>query len=715
MSLRTMVSIILAVVLSVSCGGGGGDGGSSGIIADAGADVSALRFDTVRLDGSGSVGAGQYEWQQIDGPYVTIDDPGKPVVAIRVPAVGTYHFRLTVRKGDTVASDEVEVVVRERPTMTIVSPLARSSVTSDSSLTIAGRVSAAVERIRATNKVNGATAESAPDEFGLFELDGPAIEKGDNEISVTAYDSSGPVVTKELLVSRTTDFQFLDPLKLSTSSVAVGKEQDVVATVALDGVDPEDHVELAEIDAEGNVLAVVSNLKDDGNVSAGDKYRDDNEFSGKFTVQFGTVGKHRYRVFARGEKTEFGNIASIAAYMPHDSASYDEALAETDRMVRDSALDLALPGTREPELAKDALVAAFQASPLVTAATMAPDRRSIDVRYASGITTTILVDKIPASPMEQKTLVQARAASTSSSVTAAVPGSFKMVLFAPLYRKICGWDWVGEKTVTTLSRLREAPYYFDPLVRLIPLGRLRDDATAEKLKENLQAGLLVFYAEGTLIQVDGQEVAALVAEDRRNDRNLLYKDDLDARRIRILYRFVRVQNCWTGEWKTVIEQKYLLTPAFFDHYIDRLPNTLVYALPSQTVTESGVLANTFLRKGAAAVLGFTGQASNEYARSVSYLLLDLIAAGMSLEESVRLTKKYAGESDSTDSSSSGESVSSDDGEAPAAELRIIGGGGAKAYRLSKAQVFNGSFEVTAHPLPGKKTPKKHLTAFFGTK
>ncbi len=494
---RKLVVVALLIISITSCGGDGEGGSDSAIEASAGPDRFVVRFDTVTFDGKASQNAESYEWEQVDGPYVSIDDPAQAVQTIRFPSVGIYHFRLTVRKGDLASSDEVEVVVRERPTVVLTTPMSVSSVTSHSTLTLAGRASAGVERIRAINRTNKNIGDAVLDDNGVFRLDGMAIDPGDNDIVVEAYDSSGLVVEKNILITRTTATHFLDPLKLSVSDVATGKAQDVVATVSLEGENIEGDIELVELDATGKVARVVARLQDNGDVMAGDEYRNDGEYSGKFTARFSQPGNHRYRVRANGDATDFGNIVSIKAYEPHEVEEHENALAATDRMARDSKMDLALPGTREHEQAKDGLLHDLRSSPQVKTATMAPDRHSIDVEYDTGVTNTIVFDDIM-SPHDQQPgmLAQLRAGEISPSPKPAVPGSFGMTMFSPIYDKTC---YEAEFTAQSLEPLSRFPWGFDPLVRLI--GK---EATAQTLKRGMQVGILYFFTRGALIRIDGK-------------------------------------------------------------------------------------------------------------------------------------------------------------------------------------------------------------------
>ena len=683
---RKLVAVVLLAIFVTSCGGGGGSSGST-IKASAGPDRSVVRFDSVTFDGSASLNAESYEWEQVDGPYVSIDDPAQAVQTVRFPAVGTYHFRLTARKGDLTSSDEVEVVVRERPTVVLTTPMFVSSVTGNSTLVITGRASAGVERIRAISRTNENIVDAVLDDTGLFRIDSLAVNPGDNNIVVEAYDSGGLVVEKNILITRTTAANFLNPLKLSVSDVAVGTAQDVVATVSLEEENIKGDVELVELDATGKVVRVVAKLQDNGDVTAGDEYRNDSEYSGKFSVNFSRPGNYQYRARVNGDVTDFGNIVSIKAYEPHEINDYEDALAATGRMVRNSKMDSVLPGTREHEQAKDALLRDLRSSPLVKTATMAPDRHSIDVEYDNGVANTVVFDEIMSPPDQQPRMIaQPRAGETPISPKPAVPGSFRMAMFSPIYDKTCYEAYLTDRSLEPLSLY---PWEFDPLVRLIG-----EEGTAQNLKSGMQVGILYFFTRGALVTIDGKEVATIMAEDVTAERNALYKDDLDAGRIRAVSYLSTRLDCFTGEPIDEFGSKYLLTPKFFDYYIDRLPNTLVNIQTGQSVDDEGALTNVFLRKGAGAVLGLTEATYDTYSRGLSTTIISLLRGeDMDLGDAVKNTKEMIGENSSVfwDKVLSDKWGEEKDKSHPA-ELRILGGSGALAYRLSKVQIVNGSFE-----------------------
>lgn len=86
--------------------------------AVAGDDTSARPGTRVMLDGSASSDAGfgvlaGYEWKQISGPSVTLENAGTPQVAFTAPTTtGTIELNLTVRdEGGAVSTDRVVVTI----------------------------------------------------------------------------------------------------------------------------------------------------------------------------------------------------------------------------------------------------------------------------------------------------------------------------------------------------------------------------------------------------------------------------------------------------------------------------------------------------------------------------------------------------------------------------------------------------------------------------
>lgn len=78
--------------------------GPAGLVANAGLPFLAYVGDTVRLSAEGSRGpAGvdlQYDWTQVEGPKVTLDDPSAETPSFVVAEPGTVEFELRVGDGD---------------------------------------------------------------------------------------------------------------------------------------------------------------------------------------------------------------------------------------------------------------------------------------------------------------------------------------------------------------------------------------------------------------------------------------------------------------------------------------------------------------------------------------------------------------------------------------------------------------------------------------
>lgn len=692
---RKIVALLFASLLLVSCGGGGGPA-TTLPEADAGEDLDVVRFASITLDGSASRNADSYRWEQLDGPYVSIENPDHEVQTLRMPALGTYRFRLTAKKGDSVSTDEVRVAVRERPVLVVTSPLEISSTTNEPTVSISGKVSEDIEKIRVVNRTNSATGEAVPDNNGLFSMEGLVLDPGDNDLQVEAIDSKGYMVDASRQVTRTTGVKFTDSLKLSIEMVAAAQKREVFATVSIDAVQPAGNVELVEVDDAGHVLGVVTTLQDNGDITSGDQYRDDGEYSGRFEVLFPKKGQHSYRARVKDGVDDLSNVAVIEAHDSPELKAYEEALAKTGAMVQQSRLGSLSPGTSAFEQAKDDLVRDLRASPMVTTATMAPDRRGIDVVYANGTTNTLVFDDV-SQTTGQKAGISPRIATTNHSVTSvepAVPGSFWMLLFSPLNYGvvkdgICGWDWLYE-TQNDLNLLSVPPYSYEPLISLV---RANDKAKAQNLKDHMQVGILDFLSRGWLVESDGKMVSTLMAEAVTPEGNARYKEDLDAGRMRILGRYVKRQNCFSGEWNWRMESNYLLMPAFFDFYLDRLPNTLVNIQSSQLVDDDNTLANVFLRKGAGAVLGFIAPTTDRHSEKLTeYIMTFLSGENMYLGDAVQYAKHYVGEKSARSEHSTANGRDAVKEELPPSKLRIFGGAGAYAWHLGKTQVADGSFE-----------------------
>jgi hypothetical protein len=123
-SKTTLSALLLAAVMLAACRGGGGGGNNSpppnrGPIANAGPDQMAARSTEVVLAGNGSSdpdGTIQaYDWMQLSGPAVVLDDAAAVSTSFTSPFVSTETdlvFELTVTDDDgAAATDTVTVTV----------------------------------------------------------------------------------------------------------------------------------------------------------------------------------------------------------------------------------------------------------------------------------------------------------------------------------------------------------------------------------------------------------------------------------------------------------------------------------------------------------------------------------------------------------------------------------------------------------------------------
>ena len=116
-----------------------------------------------------------------------------------------------------------------------------------------------------------------------------------------------------------------------------------------------------------------------------------------------------------------------------------------------------------------------------------------------------------------------------------------------------------------------------------------------------------------------------------------------------------------------------LTPAYFDHYVGNLPNSLVVLAACRTLYNNS-LANVFLKKGAATVLGYTDYVLSSYAQKTTKSVLEEM-----------LSDRTVGEGFAAAVASHG---SSDGGSTPAFFRRV----GAADLKLSDGGFANLGFE-----------------------
>ncbi len=120
------VSAVPADIVVTSAAGGVGSRpvtvvGAAGqvlpVVADAGADITAVTGTVVALDGGGSRGdIASYGWVQTAGPAVTLTEPAGPVPSFTAPSSpGVLTFELTVTSPNGSSSDTVTVTVTDPP------------------------------------------------------------------------------------------------------------------------------------------------------------------------------------------------------------------------------------------------------------------------------------------------------------------------------------------------------------------------------------------------------------------------------------------------------------------------------------------------------------------------------------------------------------------------------------------------------------------------
>jgi hypothetical protein len=185
-------------------------------VAHAGNDQQVNEGAQTTLDGSASMdpdgGIASYVWKQTEGTPVTLSDAGAiyPVfTAPQVAAAGvTLTFQLTVTDLNGLQSvDTCRVFVRdvvavdtERPTVAIVTPSSASVSTKSTKITLNGTASdnVGVTSVRWTNSRGGSGTATGTTQWKIASI---RLNRGDNLITVTAYDAAGNMATDSVLVS----------------------------------------------------------------------------------------------------------------------------------------------------------------------------------------------------------------------------------------------------------------------------------------------------------------------------------------------------------------------------------------------------------------------------------------------------------------------------------------------------------------------------------
>jgi hypothetical protein len=184
-------------------------------VAHAGSDQQVNEGAQATLDGSASMdpddGIAGYVWKQIEGTPVTLSDAGAidPVfTAPQVAAAGeTLTFQLTVTDMNGLQSvDTCQVVVKDvvpvdtvRPIVTIGTPATATFSTKSSKIILKGTASdnVGVTRVRWVNSRGGSGTATGTTQW---QTAGIRLSRGDNQITVTAYDAAGNTATDTVLV-----------------------------------------------------------------------------------------------------------------------------------------------------------------------------------------------------------------------------------------------------------------------------------------------------------------------------------------------------------------------------------------------------------------------------------------------------------------------------------------------------------------------------------
>lgn len=328
------LAAILGVLGAAACSNPVTPGGGSGPVNCAlypGAPGCVANVDVVV--GPGSDGSSHGDSTGVEDGATTTDEDG---TVVPVDTDSTKPGTDANSTGDTKVTPGGGANFTGYPSaelhIRIVGPSGRGHATVAGSIVeVAGVLFGNADEITWTNLDNGASgnAKGAP----FFQTLPITLAQGDNHIVLTAKNKT-ETVTDAITITFNSTFSFQDRLRINPSVVKKGKAATVSAQIAIGKAANvvAGSIKLMKVDATGG-MSPLGVMNDDGNISSsGDEIKGDGIYTFKLNVSNANPGSQLYRVqlqydIAGTKATAFSDIASVEVVEDLTASECDGAMA----------------------------------------------------------------------------------------------------------------------------------------------------------------------------------------------------------------------------------------------------------------------------------------------------------------------------------------------------------------------------------------------------
>ncbi|MBM4342337.1 MAG: hypothetical protein FJ100_03045 [Deltaproteobacteria bacterium] len=520
----------------------------------------------------------------------------------------------------------------------IVGPSGRGhAIVSGSIVEVAGVLFGGADSVTWTTEAGGSgAAHGAP----FFQTDPIALVAGDNVVTVTAKNAK-QTVTDTLVITYNPAFTFQDRLRANPRVAKAGKTTAIHAVAAIGKATNvvKGSVKLLRVDADGNTLTTFGEMTDDGALNtSGDEIKGDGLYTRKITVNDAQPGTARLRATVQVSL----NGQTMTAYS--DVLAID-VVAEVASAECTDALQALAAAKKVADGGPSAVVDALKANPAVDEAGSGPGG-SAWVRFKSG-----LLGAVPLVKPGNRGATGDSGASTDNLALATVQVQSKRALLLDPYAAEFGADEISAFS-STLQKTK-CPAY-------TPDAHKDDKADFRWLRNLYHYGIVAIASHGDALFADLSPTAKAAYDWRHPGAQ------------EVVWTGHKVNCSYFGsvgsgascsetkacgpELECVINQSggngvcvdhltadvrrgrvvlgadgtYGILPTFVKRHAEEpYPRSLVYLGACRSLW-NGSMAGEFFAAGAAAVAGFNGAVSNEFATKWGTTFLQNIVEGKKL-------------------------------------------------------------------------------------